>query len=345
VRELGSTFELNLSPTLLFDYPTVNALTAHLCDLVVFETGSFSPSLKNIVETAMVWHTPVTDPKKLTGNIVCLQVGTTNEESVIFVYGNQGLLVGKETIGHFHEAQPVYSLQAPELTSKIEFVDFEQRAHFHMTEICNFFSGKRVHLVGFSLGGFLAALIASDMQRHGMDCTLTLIDPIPLTKMPMPSLSDAIEMRRFWMQQVHPDLETIVSGRQKTDMWNEDVAILKALDCDEELVDSIRKYLNSILSISSSLSASMSRAGSYEKYFDFSSAIFVLDQGKAFYEFLIPNMDNSDGAYGWSKSLRKMEICNVPGGHFDFFKSKANVNSLVAHLMGILETSKEEETL
>jgi hypothetical protein len=35
----------------------------------------------------------------------------------------------------------------------------------------------------------------------------------------------------------------------------------------------------------------------------------------------------------------------VPGGHFDFFKSTANVNSLVAHLMGILETSKEEETL
>jgi acyl transferase domain-containing protein/NADP-dependent 3-hydroxy acid dehydrogenase YdfG/acyl carrier protein len=39
VRELGSTFKLNLSPTLLFDYPTVNALTAHLCDKVATFDG------------------------------------------------------------------------------------------------------------------------------------------------------------------------------------------------------------------------------------------------------------------------------------------------------------------
>jgi thioesterase domain-containing protein/acyl carrier protein len=333
VRELAISFELSLSPTLLFDYPTMNVLSLHLCEkLSIGQSESFSFSLKSTLQSAMVWHTPITGASKIFGNIVSLQSGQIDIDPIVFVYGNQGLVVGKEMIGTFPKSQPIFSLQAPDLLSQTNFVDLEERALLHVDELCEHFSGRRIHLIGFSLGGFLAAIMASDKHRYRFNCTLTLIDPVPLTEMNLPSSTDLIEIRRIWMNMIHPDLGSIYTGREVTDVWDDDMALLKALEYDEKLTNAVRKYLNSILSIAENFMATLANIKTSMPCYNNDCGIFILEDGISFFNSIIPSVDNSDGAYGWSRFLRNSRIYYARGGHFDFFKSAENKNRLLEHM-------------
>jgi 3-oxoacyl-(acyl-carrier-protein) synthase/acyl carrier protein len=56
VRELAISFELNLSPTLLFDHPTINALTSYLCGTVSTSDDTRSSYGEQVATTSHLGH-------------------------------------------------------------------------------------------------------------------------------------------------------------------------------------------------------------------------------------------------------------------------------------------------
>jgi thioesterase domain-containing protein len=292
--------------------------------------------LHDEIELLMKFREPVID-LSIVGSIVCFQRGDKDSHDVIlFGYGAQGLVVGNQMLPFLPKSTPVFALQAPEYNSKNAFFDYESRARFHFEEIIRSMDGKRIHLVGFSAGGYLVKLIADDLEKAGILFTITLIDPTPVVQINNDTMltSNKLVRRRSLLRLVNDKLADALADREIIDEWHEDIYLFKVLGCDEFLANVVRKHLHVLESINESMACTMSRGSFLTKPLLCEQVgIFVLDSGFKFYDRIFEGIEyNIDTVYGWSKILQRILRLKAAGGHFDFFADATNVSALAEHI-------------
>ena len=89
--------------------------------------------------------------------------------------------MGRGFVKAFSASQPIYAMQAPELTSSqsLEFCSIKERAQHHFLILRRYFPRTGVHLFGSSFGGPLVADIALLFQQASVPFTITMHDPLP----------------------------------------------------------------------------------------------------------------------------------------------------------------------
>ena len=166
-RELSHALEMQLPMTVVFDYPTVDALCEHLAaELVdssrltshidVEESEALLPSSWGTMHEHKVgFQTLVAQflsARSSAEPVTCLRHGAPHIAPVVFVHAGQGLPYGSQVLQHLSTHQPVYSTFAPEIIGD-PCQNFADRVRKLAVCLCGNLRSKFVHVVGYSFGG------------------------------------------------------------------------------------------------------------------------------------------------------------------------------------------------
>jgi len=163
--KLNGRFGADLSITALFDYDSVASLASHIA------TGKTTDTIQRPKS-----HSEEEEP------LLCLRPCTNNASAAtICIHGADGRACGHELIDQLDPAAGVYAIQAPEAAGARYFESLVTRASYYAALLAKRLPGTELCLVGWSLGGVLAELIAREFDRtaDGPACSIVLADPVP----------------------------------------------------------------------------------------------------------------------------------------------------------------------
>jgi len=290
------------------------------------------------VNNSLVRFEPFTEGASSSGSLVCLQAGDASLDPVVFTYAIFGTVIGKEMMKSLG-SRPIFSLQAPELTTDLRFTYMEDRALYHADDILSVLPSRHIHLVGFSAGGPLAIVLASIFETRNVRHHLTLIDPAPPVQQEtvvFPNMT-----RRVFLAHLNSELGKAIISTDPIDNRHDDMRIFKALNCDEVVTGRVLHYLEVIEEISITSSRSFRRPIFATHGLKGEVSVFIMETGNAFFESLgikselmtTHKVGFSDGLYGWSPFFnQEPKKVVLSGGHFEW-TDDLNLKVIAEHLM------------
>ena len=365
VQQLSSEFGIQLAPTLLFNYPTVNALSDHLASLVSTEAQHDQNELAGEVlnqngsmlddQNQILWQSMVAQyqaVKKSNELIYCLRQGQPGFAPVLFLYGANGLPFGSQILQHMDVQQPVYCTIGPELLGEV-FDKFTDRVSSLASKIRARFGDNLVHFVGYSFGGVSAMAVCGEYQRNGMPFTITVLDPTPIPALRSKESvipKSALQKRAYSFDaQLGLDLQTQVDVGEIEDTWKLDLEMLRQVGNDSDFAGMMRATVDVGNVMTKEIKEIVDGGYDFE-ILNTSPAFFISESEIDWFkrkmgdDYDFNDSILSDEIYGWASSFSgEVEKINVNGNHTEFFSHDENVVLLAKHLQKLIESNRAKK--
>ena len=353
-REVSTRFEIQLPATLLFNYPTIQALSAHVhgelvgsAELDKSEDGAAAISFPLVSNLLVSFNAGVS-------GLACSRKASGSAPSVVFCPAAFGTCIGLQMRRYLKTTASIYSLQSPDLMSAVTFEGSRDRAEHYFKVLDNekvLVHG--VHLVGYSFGGLVVFQLACLCQERDVLFTVTLLDPVPALEIDNKA-SNAVTILHdragFYKQIFVSEDARIQSGLKELANNVEKGEVIDCCELDLEvfqltgIVDKKTMVACSRIALSSSAASveikhARSRPGRLSNCSPVS--VFIAESGISWFtgpgglSFL---GEPKDDVYGWSSVFTcGTKATAAKGTHMEFFDHPTNVNQLALHLDTLVE--------
>ena len=293
-------------------------------------------------------------PFPIDGLLVCFQPGDSGTTApIVICIGLLGWIQGRGFIKLFPSSQPIYAMQAPELSSgDAQPLTIKERAWKFFKVLRRNFPNTGVHLFGGSYGGPLSAEIALFFQQAHIPFTLMMHDPLPAIAAPVATEDVARRARdyRFIFSILSHTKQLTEQTRAKVvnteSTWFDetakrsqsvkelDQAVKHLLDVDDGVFDGLVQTMSVIATARLSLSTLKP-----QEVIQAPVTIFTMSEGGAFFaEFFgyLPGSCVSSNGYGWSSYIAAANIVQLQGGHLDGLGNEEAIAAVSEHLQRLV---------
>jgi len=275
---LNENFNLEIAPSALFDYPTVESLAEHISLSISADDRNVLSAARKDNENMYVatkeektkapfelGHTGqltgkeeidgvapksfnsygliVVGREALIGDFLLpLRRGDSNRPPVILIHGGYGIIYGSRILSVTDPGQPVYATQAIEhVTQEWKFRGLQWRIDYYVKMIQETFGGPGgVHLIGYSYGATLCYEIGLCLEKNEFPFSLTLLDPVPsYNERPCKDFAD--DTVRFYHALLpNLDLTEVLKEAPVVWPWRLDQAVFEHLGQDVAQMNAIQ---------------------------------------------------------------------------------------------------------
>jgi len=294
-------------------------------------------------------------PSPIDDLLICFQPGdSASIAPIVICIGLLGWIQGRGFMKLFPPSQPIYAMQAPELTSNDDGNSFtiKERAWEFYQVLRRQFSTTGVHLFGGSFGGPLSAEIALFFQNANIPFTLMMHDPLPATALSLPTdvvarraldytflfgvlsrtkqLTDRTRKTVTTVDQAWFD-ETAATSRSVAEL---DHAVKQLLSVDDVVFGGLMKTMSVMAKARESLNTFDPKETIHA-----SVTIFTMSEGGVFFADFFgypPESCLASTGYGWSTCVADANIVELHGGHLEGLGNEDAMAAVGQHIQNVV---------